>query len=1536
MDNLTGKVIKGYELKEQLGAGGFGAVYRAFQASVRREVAIKVILPQYANHPDFIRRFEAEAQIIARLEHLHIVPLFDYWREPDSAFLVMRLLRGGSLRSSLKQQGAWKTEATSRLLDQIAGALTVAHRHGVVHRDLKPDNILLDDEQNAYLADFGIAKDLENMTGMGDFDEADGVVGSPSYLSPEQIKQEPVTALCDIYSLGIVLYEILTGYPPFHGLPASTLLMKHLSDPLPHLHDLRPDLPYDLHEIIEKATAKEPEQRYPNALALAAAFRRALQDADTEADETLTLIGVPGFTGDFATTMGTQQLDLAWEPVNPYKGLRAFQEADAADFFGRGVLTSLLLERLKPQSDNERFLAVVGPSGSGKSSVVKAGLLPAVRLGELPGSHNWFITEMIPGTHPLEELEAALLRVAATAPDSLISQLREDERGLARAVKRVLPAEPGSELLLVIDQFEEVFTMVEDEAARAHFLNSLLAVANDPRSRTRIVVTLRADFYDRPLLYPDFGGLMRRSTEVVLPLSDQELQQAITGPAERVGLRLEAGLAAAIVADIGAQPGTLPLLQYALSELYERRDGQTLTLDAYRSSGGVLGALSRRAEELYESLSAAEQGAARQLFLRLVTVGEGADDTRRRIRQAEVLLDAAGDDPARKVIDVFGQYRLLTFDRDPVTRGPTVEVAHEALIRQWARLKGWIDDSREDLILQRRLSTAAEEWVNAGRDPGFLASGSRLEQFETWEAGTDLILNEQERAYLQASIAERARQDALEVARQEKEARLEERSRRFLRALVAVMALALVGALGLMSVAITQGNIAQENAATATFAQGEAVLQADNAATAAAVAEMNAEEARSLALVSSAQLALSNNNTDLAIALALAATDIDRPTLEAQRTLAEAAYAPGTRRLFQGHTDWVVSAAFSPDNRTALSASQDNTLILWDIATGEALRRFTGHEDWVWDAAFSPDGTLAASASQDGTLMIWSVASGEALHRLEGHTGVVRSVAFSPDGQQLLSGSVDKTLILWDVATGEMIQQLGVDGGGHSGAVYSVAFSKGGFTALSGSEDGTIILWNVASGQPLLRFGGDEGHTGGVYAVAYTPDELGFISAADDATLILWSFETGAPVRRFVGHSARVRQVVFTPDGRHVLSCAEDNTVILWDVALGAVVRRFAGQFGPIYGLDVSADGRRFLTGGWDTNVRLWDIASGAELHRFDGHTAPVYWVDYSPDGKQALSAGEDGFVILWDVATGGEIRRMEGHEGRVNTVAFSPDGKTALSGGDDLTMILWDLETGAVIRRYGAAGDGHTNAVWAVKFSPDGALALSGSKDNTVILWDVATGQPVQRFIGHRWWVSDVAFLPDGRRILSSSFDFTIKLWDRVTGEEVRTYEGHTDWVRSIDLNADGSQMISASADGTLALWNVETGERLRAYEGHGTQVQSVAFSPDGQYAISGSNDTTLILWDVTSGEILRRFSGHEGVIRNVAFSPDGQTVLSGSGDDSVRLWQVNLSLADLKTWTRENRYVRDFTCAERERFAIEPLCAGPTPVFDPGQTSA
>ena len=567
----------------------------------------------------------------------------------------MRLLRGGSLGDLLKN-GPLPIAAFLPILDQVGSALNTAHRLGVIHRDLKPANILLDDDGNAYLADFGIAKNLGDPSTTGRT-QAGVLVGSPAYTSPEQIRSGEVRPQADIYCLGILIFEMLVSKQPFHGPTPIDYLMQHLNQPLPALSECNPALPTDLDRVLQRATDKEPATRYADVLSLLTDVHEALSNS-------IEL----GLSKEIITLSAEEIAAIA----NPYKGLRAFGEADAEDFFGRETLVQELLGRMCEENhlgtgaDLERFLAVIGPSGSGKSSAVKAGLIPAVRRGGLPGSENWLITHMTPGAHPLEELEVALLRVAVHPPASLLEQLQADPRGLLRAVRRILPDDDVTDLLLVIDQFEELFTLVEDESVRTHFLDSLVNAVLDPQSRLRLVITLRADFTDRPLQYADFGELVRQRTEFVMPLSSEEMEAAINGPAHRVGLIPERELVKHIIRDVGEQPGALPLLQYALTELFERRQGRKLTLAAYEESGGALSALGRRAEEIYTNLDPAEQETARQLFLRLITLGEGVEDTRRRVLQY-ALEDLAEITPRdentlQRVIIAFSRYRKLTLD----------------------------------------------------------------------------------------------------------------------------------------------------------------------------------------------------------------------------------------------------------------------------------------------------------------------------------------------------------------------------------------------------------------------------------------------------------------------------------------------------------------------------------------------------------------------------------------------------------------------------------------------------------------------------------------------------------------------------------------------------------------------------------------------------------------------------------------------------------------------------------------------------------
>lgn len=1516
--DLTGQVVKSYELKELIGQGGFGAVYRAHQKFIGREVAIKIILPQYANRPEFIRRFETEAQLIARLEHPHIVPLYDYWREPNGAYLVMRWLRGGSVQDSLKKNGPWQPRAVGQLLNQIGEALVVAHRQGIIHRDLKPENIMLDENGNAYLTDFGIAKELG---GNVHITQSNTIVGSPAYLSPEQIKGHEVTPRSDVYAMGLVLYEMLTGNRAFTDMTPATLMYKQLSEPVPDLSSVRSDLPAAINAVIQRATAKDPELRYEDMIELARDFRRAVKSEEDSS--------IPIGTGVITSASGI----VMPEPENPYKGLRAFQQADAADFFGREALVKRIIERLKESSAESRFLAVVGPSGSGKSSVVKAGLLPALRNGALPGSSRWFIVEMVPGIEPLEELEAALLRIAVNPPESLLVQLRQDMRGLVRALKRVLP-DDDTELVLVIDQFEEMFTLIDDERVRAHFIDSLITAVSEPRSRIRVIITLRADFYDRPLNYVRFGELIRKRTEIVLPLSPEELERAITGPASRVGIQLEQGLVTAIVADVAEQPGALPLLQYALTELFERRSGFTLTMQAYHEIGGTMGALARRADELYDGLGEEGEEAARQLFLRLVTLGEGTEDTRRRVHQSELLSIDAKPDAMTMVIDAFGRYRLLTFDHDPLTRSATIEVAHEALIRQWKRLREWLDDSRDDLRTQRKLTAAAEDWVESQKDPSFLATGSRLDQFEIWKRSTDLALNEHEAEYLKVSVNAREAQLAEERARQQREAELEIRSRNRLRALVAVMAVAAVVAALLAVAAVSQSQEAQD-------ARAEAERNAE-------IAELNAAETRGLALAANARSALIEHNPTLALALALKANEAFQPVpVEVMRILSSAIYGPGVRYRFEGHEAAVTSVSFSPDGRLAASGSLDGTIRLWNNRSGEAIKTISTVDALITRVDFSPDGTVLAASASDSNIYLIDPESGEEIRRFAGHTDIVTSVAFSDDGQYIVSSSLDKTARLWEVATGAIAQTFI----GHNGIVLDVMISQDNrFVATSSGDetirnipddeiDRTVRLWDANTGEEIWRFTPPSGF---IRTVDISPDGRFVLSASWNSalggTLSLWDIERGIEVRRLFGHNDVIPDAIFSPDGTKIISISWDKTLRIWDVETGVELTRFEVFEERTQDVDVSADGQYVLVssgyfGGneiererdqsTDTSIWLIDLQNRSLIREYSGHEDWIWSTDISPNGRYAVSGsgplrppGVDTTVRLWNIETGEEMRRYQGHTGTVEGLAFSPGGSMIASGAWDGLVILWHFE-GEEIRRF----EGHESAVKSVVFSPDQTMLASGASDGTIILWDINTGEEMRRLVGHGADVSGLAFSPDGTKLASAGWDNALRLWDVTSGETIRVFEGHSNRVNDVAFSPDGKTILSGSWDTTLRLWDVDTGKAIRTFVGHIGPVQGVAISPDGKLALSGSGDTTVRLWDIETGQELFRYEGHGDWVSEVVFTPDGYA-LSSAQDNTLRLWQIARSPQQVIEWAQQNRYVRELSCAELGRYRIESTC--------------
>ena len=682
------RAIRGYELHDQISNDATGTVYRGFQRSVGREVAIRVTGSQLADDPQFIARYESDVARVANLDHPNIVYVQDTWREPGHAYLVMRWVDGERLDTYLSGQrpSNW---AALKMIEEIGDALEVAHRGGVVHGDLSARTVIRSATGGVYLTDFVVGRDPGDVA-----DDRAAFVRLAFHLL---FGVEPATDgdLCRILAETVSSPELLAVFEHVMAEPASTTVG-------------------DVVRAVRRARAG---------------------DGVELADEP-----VPATRTDVRC---------------PYKGLQAFQTSDVADFFGRDDL----VERLHGLLTRQRLVAVVGPSGSGKSSIVKAGLLP-----RLAGDrHPPLVTEMYPGAYPFDSLARAL-RSVAVVDVAISDQLLADRHGLCRVLDSVFP-DDVTDVVLVIDQFEELFAAVASESVRALFLDSIATAVTDPGSRLRVVVTLRADFFDRPLRYAEFGGLVEDGLVPVAMPGEDGLAAAIELPAKAVGIRVDAGLVSEMVRDVADEPGGLPLLQYALTDLFESRDSDTLTVEAYRASGGVLGSLATRAEALYTDMDAAGQRAMQQAFLRMVTVDQDPGYVRRRVTRADLgalEVDRAALDEG---LQRFGAHRLLTFDSDPVSRAPTVEVAHESLLREWGRLDRWIEEQRDQLVVRRRLDAAVQEWEESGEDPGYLLRGRRLAQFDGWAASTDMALSSGERAFLQVSRGHDQAQERKTAAR---------------------------------------------------------------------------------------------------------------------------------------------------------------------------------------------------------------------------------------------------------------------------------------------------------------------------------------------------------------------------------------------------------------------------------------------------------------------------------------------------------------------------------------------------------------------------------------------------------------------------------------------------------------------------------------------------------------------------------------------------------------------------------------------------
>jgi len=1193
--------------------------------------------------------------------------------------------------------------------------------------------------------------------------------------------------------------------------------------------------------------------------------------------------------------------------VNPYKGLRAFEEADAVDFFGREELVEQLVKRLA----TTRFLAVVGPSGSGKSSVVRAGLLPAIRRGDIPASESWAIADMFPGSRPVDGLEAALLRAAPDPPASLMDQLERDEHGLHRAALRLLPSD-GSELVLVIDQFEEVFTLVEDERTRTHFLGSLEAAATDPHSRLRIVATLRADFYDRPLLYRGFADLFKARVEALVPLSAEELERAISGPAKRVDVSLEPGLVAAMLADVAEEPGALPLMEYALTELFDRRDGRTLFLETYREIGGVSGALGRRAEELFDELDGAGQEAARQLFLRLIALGEGTEDTRRRVPRAEVASLDVDQRSMTTVLDTFGASRLLSFDRDGGTGEPTIELAHEAILTAWPRLHRWIDAAREELRTERRVAAAARDWTESDRDPSFLLSGSRLEQAETWRAGSGIAITPGEREYLDASREQRDRTLADERARQAHEEELERRSFRRLRALVAVLAVGVAVAIGLTVFATRQSGRAASNERTAT--------------------------ARELAASSTANVAV---DPERSILLALEAIDVTRSVdgtvlPEAEDALHQAVIASRlvlTVPDLGGTLDWSPEGVFvteGPENT--------GTIDLRDETTGESVRSWVGHEIDVNDVEFSPDGSILATAGDDGLLKIWDPDTGEEIASVAGTKGGAVGQSFDGDGTLLAAAWPDERVVrVAEATTGKVVRTFDRF---HT-FVFDTALSPDGSRLAIASADADVVsVFDVRTGDLVFEL---PGHAFAADSVAWSPDGRWIATGSADTSVRVWDATTGMLEERLIGHAGVITGVDWSSDSRRIVSGGSDGTARVWELELhptrgtveveGRQVYLLSGQQtqSAVYAA-FSPDGQRVITGDIGiAAVKIWDLSlqGDAEVVNVPTDEAAPVDVAYLPDGKIVASHGV-GSVAVWDVDRATEpvttLGPVGGSEEPVLLIGTNPkDDLVAFVRNESPVVAVWNAETSTLAFEYDTGGEPITSIDW----SGDGRYLALGSYDGSLHVLD-ADDEGRSLFVGHEpppHYIQAIAFSPDGRTIAASTFNGEqpdtnhVSIWDWKAEKVVRQIDAAG--VVSMAYDAPGERLALGSFNGKVEIRDAATGDVERSFRAGSVTVMNVVFSPDGELLATSGEDGAVRVFDTRaqSGAQQLVLRGHGSLVSGLDFSPDGKTLASAGPGGVARVWALDLDRLIAIAHDEVTRGLTDDEC--RQYLHLEDGCA-------------
>lgn len=1365
MSDLIGKTLGSYTLSALVGRGGMATVYKARQQTVNREVAVKVMNERAEpNSPEY-QRFVREVQIIANLEHLHILPIYDYGQVDGFPYIVMRYLEGGSLNSRVRAKTLTLADV-ERLISQIASALDYAHAKGVIHRDMKPHNVLLDAQGNAYLCDFGIAK-LSGSHGLTRSGEA---IGTPSYMAPEQWQGLTVTPQTDIYALGAILFEMLTGEPPFQAENVFSLMYRHLNDLPPLLGAYRTDLPPAVDSIIQRALAKLPADRYSSAVDLANALSSALR-ITKERSAVLSRVE----TGSLAAKRTTQSLPTLSKPPEliiehgwAFEAFRAWRSDRAA----------------------VPVLYVLGAHGIGKSTLMR-------RLAELVGERAMryeLISGQARSLDPrtfVDSLAWQLSRFLPNDPETptgdalreILIEPREAFESRVLAPLSQLP--PNPPIFLFVDGLEAAFEH------SGHTIVDLLRLLlqNFPDSLRLVVASAP---------HPDLERLFRNAQRLALHMNNDEDRNALYATLSTHFAALMPNLSggevdlAALIDKAQGNPLYLSVVTACLAcQLLSFDDLNALPSGLDALWAALLARFSAEALTPLYLLAAARAALPNRLFASLLNVQASALSA--HLAQLRPLLQEAADQGGWQLMHSALRYWLLE------NASERVREAHQRLAHALHRA----DPEAMDLyalqhlpahVLRAEGSIAA---FNLLTDPAFLAA--RLKRVSVADVLDDL---------LEVRLALR---DEGQLSRA---AALES---------VAQAVQSVIASIG--------GDISALFAQLYNRLQGVPAL-AESLREAAA--RWRSTWLRTVWSPYSAppqeSLVIWQGAPAMALAASRAARSaISRLAVEPEALVSTAwlaACADGFLRLWvdgvlrrewlaTDHNATLTACVLSPDGSYALSADDDGQAQLWDVSNSARLQLWT-HKRAIRACALSADATLALTAGEDRLLRLWDTASGRLRAEFYEHPTVVTSCAFAlgADGLRVaVSGDAEGKVRLWDAAGNALLRTLEA----HRAAVTACAgLEERHPIVASGGADGQVCLWDVRSGKLLRALAGGTGAVSDV-ALAFVGERLLLAAANEDKALRLWDVQTGQLLARFTGHRAALSACAIDPSGR-LLSSGREGVLRVWSLSDEGVAP-IEPHGAAVQGVAFTPDSRRVVSVSLDRELRLWRAETGERLQTLRGHIGGIYGLALRSDGRVALTAGSDRTVRAWDLERGAQLRQYGAHQDAVLTVAFSPKplriGAMArpnwliAAAGAERVVRLYEAESGQLLLTL----KGHRDAVVACAFSPQDELLLSLSKDGGVCLWSLAKGELVRTLALAESNYTTAAFHPEGALIALGASDGTLSVFDRRSGATATFARSGGAPIVACGYTPNGELLFSADSERWLRIYSVRTQQAIATF---------------------------------------------------------------------------------------------------------------------------